>query len=81
MLLTVGGTLGIGGETTCRYGAQVDNVLELDVVTADGQLVDAHLLSAPALCTRTRRRRRLPKSRPASARNGSCGALPTSVRQ
>ena len=41
MMLTVGGTLSIGGtgETSYRYGAQVDNVLEFDVVTGDGQLV------------------------------------------
>lgn len=39
--LSVGGTLsvgGIGGESF-RWGAQVDNVLELDVVTAQGDLV------------------------------------------
>jgi FAD/FMN-containing dehydrogenase len=35
MMLTVGGTLSVGGtgETSYRFGAQVDNVLELDVVT------------------------------------------------
>ena len=40
MMLTVGGTLSVGGigETTYRYGAQVDNVLELDVVTGAGEL-------------------------------------------
>ncbi len=40
MMLTVGGTLSVGGigETTYRYGAQVDNVLELDVVTGTGEL-------------------------------------------
>jgi len=39
--VTVGGTLSIGGMgTTCmRFGAQVDNVEELDVVTGDGRLV------------------------------------------
>jgi cytokinin dehydrogenase len=39
--LSVGGTLSIGGisPTTARYGAQVDNVLELDVVTGDGREV------------------------------------------
>jgi cytokinin dehydrogenase len=41
MMLTVGGTLSVGGtgETGYRYGAQVDNVLELDVVTGGGELV------------------------------------------
>jgi cytokinin dehydrogenase len=41
MMLTVGGTLSAGGigETTYRYGAQVDNVLELDVVTGAGELM------------------------------------------
>ena len=41
MMLTVGGTLSAGGigETTYRYGAQVDNVLELDVVTGTGELM------------------------------------------
>src|SRR5262249_35479647 len=39
--LSVGGTLSVGGigGTTYRYGAQVDNVLELQVVTGAGQLV------------------------------------------
>ena len=41
MMLTVGGTLSAGGlgETSYRYGAQVDNVLELDVVTGAGELL------------------------------------------
>jgi cytokinin dehydrogenase len=41
MILTVGGTLSVGGigETSYRYGAQVDNVLELDVVTGAGELL------------------------------------------
>ena len=41
MMLTVGGTLSVGGtgETGYRYGAQVDNVLELDVVTGAGELL------------------------------------------
>jgi cytokinin dehydrogenase len=39
--LTVGGTLSIGGIGigTVRHGAQVDNVLELEVVTGEGKLV------------------------------------------
>lgn len=39
--LTVGGTLSIGGigSTTNRYGAQVDTVVELEVVTGHGELV------------------------------------------
>lgn len=39
--LTVGGTLSIGGigSTTNRYGAQVDSVLELEVVTGLGEVV------------------------------------------
>jgi cytokinin dehydrogenase len=39
--LTVGGTLSIGGigTTTFRYGAQVDHVLELQVVTGEGQVL------------------------------------------
>jgi cytokinin dehydrogenase len=45
MMLTVGGTLSVGGigETTYRYGAQVDNVLELDVVTGAGELMTCSL--------------------------------------
>jgi cytokinin dehydrogenase len=41
MMLSVGGTLSAGGigETSYRFGAQVDHVLELDVVTGTGQLV------------------------------------------
>ena len=40
-ILTVGGTLSVGGtgEMTHRYGTQIDNVLELDVVTGTGELV------------------------------------------
>ena len=39
--LTVGGTLSVGGVggRSFRYGAQVDQVLELQVVTGDGQLI------------------------------------------
>jgi cytokinin dehydrogenase len=38
--LSVGGTLGVAGigGTTQHYGLQVDNVLELEVVTGDGEL-------------------------------------------
>ena len=41
MMLTVGGTLSVGGigSTSLHYGAQIDNVLELDVVTGDGRLI------------------------------------------
>ena len=40
-ILTVGGTLSVGGtgEMSYRYGTQVENVLELDVVTGAGELV------------------------------------------
>jgi cytokinin dehydrogenase len=40
-IISVGGTLSGGGfaNTSNRYGAQVDNVLELDVVTGDGRLI------------------------------------------
>ncbi len=39
--LTVGGTLAVGGVSgrSYQYGAQVDNVLELQVVTGEGQLI------------------------------------------
>ena len=45
MALTVGGTLSVGGigTTSHHYGAQVDNVAELDVVTGDGRLVTCSL--------------------------------------
>src|SRR5207249_4540648 len=41
MALTAGGTLSVGGlgNTSHLYGAQVDNVTELDVVTGDGRLI------------------------------------------
>ena len=41
MMLTVGGTLSVGGigETSFRFGAQVDHVVDLDVVTGAGQLI------------------------------------------
>ncbi|QJW89472.1 FAD-binding protein [Spirosoma taeanense] len=39
--LTIGGTLSMGGVSgrSFQYGAQVDNVLELQVVTGEGQLI------------------------------------------
>jgi cytokinin dehydrogenase len=39
--LTIGGTLSVGGVSgsSYQYGAQVDNVLELQVVTGEGELV------------------------------------------
>ncbi len=39
--LTVGGTLSVGGVSgrSHQYGAQIDNVLELQVVTGDGDIV------------------------------------------
>jgi cytokinin dehydrogenase len=41
MMLTVGGTLSVGGmgETSYRLGAQVDHALDLDVVTGTGEFV------------------------------------------
>jgi cytokinin dehydrogenase len=41
MLLSAGGILSVGGwgNTSHRYGAVVDNVTQLDVVTGDGRLV------------------------------------------
>jgi len=41
MMLSVGGTLAVGGigETSYRFGTQVDHVLGLDVVTGTGQLI------------------------------------------
>jgi cytokinin dehydrogenase len=41
LAVTVGGTLSAGGigNTSLHYGAQVDNVTELDAVTGDGRLV------------------------------------------
>jgi cytokinin dehydrogenase len=41
MRLSAGGTLSVGGfgNTSYRYGAQVDNVVELEVVTAGGDVV------------------------------------------
>jgi len=49
--LSVGGTLSLGGigPASFRYGAIVDNVYELDVVTGDGVLRTCSLTQSPAL--------------------------------
>jgi FAD/FMN-containing dehydrogenase len=49
--LSVGGTLSVGGVggASPHYGAQVDNVLELEVVTGAGQLVVCSPAQAPDL--------------------------------
>lgn len=49
--LSVGGTLSVGGigGSTYRYGAQVDNVLELQVVTGAGQLQTCSASQQPNL--------------------------------
>lgn len=49
--LSVGGTLSVGGigGQAFRWGAQTDNVLELEVVTGRGELVRCSALSSPAL--------------------------------
>jgi FAD/FMN-containing dehydrogenase len=49
--LSVGGTLSVGGMggTSPHYGAQVDNVLELQVVTGAGDLVSCSATSQPDL--------------------------------
>ena len=49
--LSVGGTLSVGGVggTTYRYGAQVDNVLQLQVVTGEGQLQTCSASQQPDL--------------------------------
>jgi hypothetical protein len=51
LLLSVGGTLSVGGVngTSYRYGAQVDNILELDVVTGEGDLINCSPLRNPDL--------------------------------
>ena len=51
MMLSVGGTLSVGGmgEAGFRYGAQVDHVLALDVVTGTGQLVTCSATHEPEL--------------------------------
>jgi len=49
--LTVGGTLSVGGigSQAFRYGPQVDNVLELQVVTGEGELVTCSPTQQPRL--------------------------------
>jgi FAD/FMN-containing dehydrogenase len=49
--LSVGGTLSLGGigSQAFRYGPQVDNVLELQVVTGDGELVSCSATQNVAL--------------------------------
>jgi cytokinin dehydrogenase len=49
--LSVGGTLSVGGigGTSYRYGAQVDNVLELEVVTGNGAIRTCSAVREPAL--------------------------------
>ena len=49
--LSVGGTLGVGGIGAAgfRHGAQVDNVVELEVVTGAGKLVRCSRARAPQL--------------------------------
>ncbi len=49
--LSVGGTLSVGGigRTTHRYGMQVDTVVELDVVTGEGELVTCSPSREPLL--------------------------------
>lgn len=49
--LTVGGTLSVGGVSGAshRWGAQVDNVLELTVVTGEGQILTCSPTLRPAL--------------------------------
>lgn len=55
MMLSVGGTLSVGGigETSYRFGAQVDQVLELDVVTGVGDLVTCSAQREPELFAMT----------------------------
>src|SRR5262249_32113586 len=49
--LSVGGTISMGGigPASFRYGAIVDNVIELDVVTGDGVLRSCSLTQNPSL--------------------------------
>jgi hypothetical protein len=54
--LSIGGTLSVGGigGQTFRHGFQVDNVLELEVVTGRGQLVTCSPTQRPFLFTAVR---------------------------
>lgn len=49
--ITVGGTLSVGGVDggSYRYGAQVDNVLELEIVTGEGRVVTCSADQEPEL--------------------------------
>ena len=49
--ITVGGTLSVGGVDggSYRYGAQVDNVLEMQIVTGEGRLVTCSADQEPQL--------------------------------
>jgi FAD/FMN-containing dehydrogenase len=49
--LSIGGTLSMGGigAASFRFGAQVDNVLELDVVTGEGELIRCSRQAHPLL--------------------------------
>src|SRR5262249_46854932 len=51
MMLSVGGTLSVGGsgESGFRFGAQVDQVVALDVVTGAGEMVSCSADHAPEL--------------------------------
>jgi cytokinin dehydrogenase len=51
LMLSVGGTLSVGGigETSYRFGAQVDHVLELDVVTGNGTFLTCSASHEPEL--------------------------------
>jgi cytokinin dehydrogenase len=51
LMLSVGGTLSVGGigETSYRFGAQVDHVVELDVVTGKGDFITCSASSEPEL--------------------------------
>ncbi len=51
LYISVGGTLNAGGigETSYRFGAQVDHVVELDVVTGAGDLLTCSLTRHPEL--------------------------------
>jgi FAD/FMN-containing dehydrogenase len=55
MMLSVGGTLSVGGmgETGYRFGAQVDHVRELDVVTGTAELVTCSPHREPELFAMT----------------------------